>query len=71
MSERTFLRTPWENLERQHVAVSFGMWVFLASEILLFAGLFGGYSIYRSLYPHGLRLAARLISCTVPPTPPS
>jgi cytochrome c oxidase subunit III len=59
MSERVFLRSPWENLARQHAAVSFGMWVFLASEILLFAGLFGGYSIYRSLYPDGFVAAGR------------
>jgi cytochrome c oxidase subunit 3 len=52
MSE-AFLRPPFENLERQHMAVSFGMWLFLVSEILLFSGLFAGYALYRGLYPHG------------------
>jgi cytochrome c oxidase subunit 3 len=50
---------PFENLERQHMAVSFGMWVFLISEILLFAGLFAGYSVYRGLYPQGFLAAGR------------
>lgn len=59
MSEQTYIRAPWENLARQHRAVSFGMWVFLASEVLLFAGLFGGYSIYRTLYPQGFLAAGR------------
>ncbi|MGN6516790.1 MAG: cytochrome c oxidase subunit 3 [Rhizomicrobium sp.] len=54
-----FLRKPFENLQRQHMAVSFGMWVFLVSEILLFAGLFAGYSLYRGLYPQGFLAAGR------------
>jgi cytochrome c oxidase subunit III len=59
MSSDTFLRPPWESLARQHQAVAFGMWVFLVSEILLFSGLFAGYSIYRSLYAAGFLAAAR------------
>jgi cytochrome c oxidase subunit 3 len=55
----TFLKPPFETLERQHQAVSFGMWVFLVSEVLLFAGLFAGYSVYRNLYPEGFLVAGR------------
>lgn len=55
----TFLRPPFENLARQHRAVSFGIWVFLVSEILLFSGLFAGYSVYRGLYPAGFLAAGR------------
>src|SRR4051794_11585703 len=58
MSDSSFLRPPWENLARQHQAVSFGMWIFLVSEILLFAGLFSGYAVYRRLYPAGFEAAA-------------
>lgn len=58
MTDSPFLRPPWENLARQHQAVSFGMWVFLVSEILLFAGLFAGYAVYRHLYPAGFAAAA-------------
>lgn len=54
-----FLRQPWENLGRQHQAVSFGMWVFLVSEVLLFSGLFAGYTVYRSLHSDGFLTAAR------------
>ena len=59
MSSDVFLRPPWEDLARQHQAVSFGMWVFLVSEILLFSGLFAGYTIYRSLHTEGFLAAAR------------
>ncbi|HWB51496.1 MAG TPA: cytochrome c oxidase subunit 3 [Stellaceae bacterium] len=51
MTASPFLRPPWDNLNRQHQAVSLGMWIFLVSEILLFAGLFAGYGVYRHLYP--------------------
>lgn len=34
-------------------AARLGMWLFLATEILLFAGLFVAYTLYRSIYPEG------------------
>jgi len=32
-----------------------GMWLFLATEVLLFAGLFTGYAVYRFQFPEALR----------------
>lgn len=57
MTTSAFLKHPWEALNQQHQAVSFGMWIFLASEVLLFAGLFAGYSVYRSRYADGFLAA--------------
>lgn len=59
MSESAYLRPPWKNINRQHQAVTLGIWAFLASEVLLFAGLFAGYSVYRGLYPAGFMAAGR------------
>jgi cytochrome c oxidase subunit 3 len=59
MSESAFLRPPWKNIERQHQAVTLGIWTFLVSEVLLFAGLFAAYSVYRILYPEGFLAAGR------------
>jgi cytochrome c oxidase subunit 3 len=39
------------SLERQNEAMRLGMWLFLATEILLFAGLFTGYAVYRFQFP--------------------
>jgi cytochrome c oxidase subunit 3 len=50
-AERAALREPWEEIARQRQAVEFGMWAFLASELLFFSGLFAGYTVYRSFYP--------------------
>jgi cytochrome c oxidase subunit III len=40
----------YASLERQAVTLRFGMWVFLASELLLFSGLFVLYAAYRAMY---------------------
>jgi len=53
------LHEPWPGLARQREAVSFGMWVFLTTEVLFFSGLFLGYAVYRHLHPHAFTIAAR------------
>jgi cytochrome c oxidase subunit 3 len=52
----------FENLEQQHEANTLGMWVFLATEVMFFGGLFTGYSIYRFQYSTDFQAASeRLI----------
>lgn len=46
------------DLEQQTHAARFGMWVFLASEVLLFAGLFTFYAAYR--YMHAAAFASAI-----------
>jgi cytochrome c oxidase subunit 3 len=41
----------FEDLPRQEHAARLGMWIFLATEVLLFAGLFVAYGYYRFVYP--------------------
>ncbi len=53
------LHEPWPSVERQKVAVSFGMWVFIASEVLFFGGLFLAYTVYRHLDAEAFKTAAR------------
>jgi cytochrome c oxidase subunit 3 len=47
------LHHQFHDLEQQYDASNFGMWVFLATEMLFFGGLFTAYIIYRSLYYPG------------------
>jgi cytochrome c oxidase subunit 3 len=49
MYERS-LGEQFDSLERQSDALRFGMWLFLASELLLFSGLFALYAAYRGEY---------------------
>jgi cytochrome c oxidase subunit 3 len=45
------LAEQFEDLTKQSDAARLGMWVFLGSEMLLFAGLFALYAGYRAMYP--------------------
>lgn len=45
------LQHHFDSLEQQAEASTLGMWVFLATEIMFFGGLFLAYSIYRMWYP--------------------
>jgi cytochrome c oxidase subunit 3 len=49
-------RSPWlgdhfESLEQQNATETFGMWIFLMTELMLFGGLSLGYTVYRLIYP--------------------
>lgn len=52
------LREPWSNLQLQREGVGLGMWMFLASEILFFGGLFVSYAVYRSFNDDAFRIAS-------------
>jgi len=41
----------FENADQQYQSAKLGMWVFLATEILFFGGLFCAYAVYRSNHP--------------------
>jgi len=41
----------FDDAEQQREAATFGMWVFLVTEVMFFGGLFTAYVAYRALYP--------------------
>ena len=45
-----YLRHHFETVEQQREAASFGMWVFLLTEIMFFGGMFMAYLVYRNWY---------------------
>jgi cytochrome c oxidase subunit 3 len=49
----------FDDLEQQKEASTLGMWVFLATEVLFFGGLFLAYSLYRAWYPDAFAAASR------------
>jgi len=55
---RSRLAEHFESLERQHEAARLGMWIFLASEALLFAGFFALWGAYHARYPVAFAEAA-------------
>jgi cytochrome c oxidase subunit III len=53
------LREPWEELARQQEAATFGMWLFLMSEMLFFGAVFMAFSFTRALNVAEFQDAAR------------
>jgi cytochrome c oxidase subunit 3 len=48
----------FDSLEQQREASTFGMWVFLATEVLFFGVLFATYTLYRAWYPEAFAAAS-------------
>ena len=55
---KSLLAEHFDDLEQQRSAAQLGMWVFLATEVLFFGGLFLGYTVLRSLYPRDFAAAS-------------
>jgi cytochrome c oxidase subunit 3 len=56
---RSVLAHHFDDLEQQRHAGALGMWVFLATEIMFFGGLFLGYTVYRASYAPAFLDASR------------
>lgn len=54
-----YLAHHFESLEKQAHAARLGMWIFLATEVLLFTALFTGYAVYRYLYTPDFAASSR------------
>ena len=59
------LKHHFDDLEQQHEASSLGMWLFLATEVLFFGGLFAAYLLYRMWYPDTFAAASRTLDITL------
>ena len=46
-------------MEQQFDTSKIGMWLFLATEVLLFGGLFVGFGMMQARYPRGVHRSAR------------
>ena len=53
------LAEQFDDLDQQREAATLGMWIFLATEVLFFGGLFLAYTVYRYLYPEAFAAASR------------
>ena len=64
-SSNNALAGQFDDLEQQHEASSLGMWVFLATEIMFFGGLFTGYVIFRNLDLPAFEAGSRLLNVRI------
>jgi cytochrome c oxidase subunit III len=49
----------YRSLGQQRAASELGMWLFLATELMFFGGLFTAYTVYRVIYPAGFAEGSR------------
>ncbi|MGH7495765.1 MAG: cytochrome c oxidase subunit 3 family protein [bacterium] len=61
MPDHSHVAHHFDTAEQQFEATQLGMWTFLVTEVMFFGGLFGGYTVYRSLYPEAFAEASRLL----------
>ena len=55
----------FDDAEQQYAAANLGMWLFLATEVLFFGGLFAGYAQYRYWYPTEFAAGSRRLDPTL------
>jgi len=62
VANHSLVAEQFENLEQQIHAGRLGMWIFLATEIMFFGGMFTGYTVYRTMYPAAFAMASQKTS---------
>jgi cytochrome c oxidase subunit 3 len=56
------LRHHFDDTEQQFQSSILGMWVFLLTEVMFFGGMFGGYTVYRNLYPDAFASSSKFMN---------
>ncbi len=51
----------WRNQDDEFDGAKIGIWLFLATEILLFSGLFCAYAVFRMLYPESIAAGSQYL----------
>lgn len=60
-----FLAHHWETPQQQFEAGKLGMWLFLATEVLLFGGLFCAYAVWRGNHPELFKYGSQFLDTTL------
>ena len=61
-ARREVLAEHFHDLGQQHEAATLGMWIFLATEVMIFGGLFLSYTVYRLEFPAEFAAASRRLN---------
>ena len=59
------LRHHFDDSAQQFHSATLGMWVFLITEIMFFGGMFGGYTVYRNIYPEAFASTSQFMNVTI------
>ena len=61
----TLVAHQFDDLRQQHDAAKLGMWLFLATEVLLFGGALAAFTVYRLMRPQDFAAGSRTADVTV------
>ncbi len=61
-TSRSALAHQFDDLTQQHEAGALGMWIFLATELMVFGALFTGYAVYRTQYAAEFEAGSRQLN---------
>ena len=50
-NKEQYVQHHFKDMPQQHDAAKLGIWLFLATEVLIFGGLFAGYAVFRANHP--------------------
>jgi len=64
-AEPTLVAHHFDTLEQQREADTLGMWVFLATEVMVFGALFTGYAAYRGTHAEEFEAASRHLNVLI------
>jgi len=64
-ANQSVLAHRFEDLEQQRETETMGMWLFLATEILIFGAIFTGYTIYRVRYPRNFEAGSAKLNVLI------
>jgi cytochrome c oxidase subunit 3 len=59
------LRHHFDDSAQQLHSATLGMWVFLITEVMFFGGMFGAYTVYRSVYPGAFASTSQFMNVTI------
>ena len=65
-NRQSYLQHHFANKEQQYQSAKLGMWAFLVTEVLTFAGLFCAYTILRNNFPETFKACSALLNTVVP-----
>ena len=61
-TDEALVAEQFDDMEQQKESSSLGMWIFLATEVLFFGGMFLAYLVYRHAYPDAFAEASRVMN---------
>lgn len=64
-AEHAVVAHHFDDIRQQRAAETFGMWIFLATEILIFGGIFASYAAYQTAYPYDFDAASSRLNLLI------